>query len=75
MDLLLLFLLLALTFTLLVLFLLLCSLNDSRSDTVQIPLTILADPSATIVRLFQYPNLLQRLADFSLNGCRGVRVM
>jgi len=65
-SLLLLFLLLTLLFFLFFLFF--GSLDNSRGDTVQISLTVLADPPAAIFRLLQHPNLLQRLADFSLNG-------
>lgn len=58
-----------------VLLFLLSSLNHSRCDSVQVPLTILANSTATVVSLLQDTDLLKRLADFSLDRSRGITVV
>ena len=77
--LLLILLLLALTFLLflflLLFFLLPCSLHYGSCDTVQVPLTVLGDSPAAVVGDLEDADLLEGLADFALNGCRGVGVV
>lgn len=44
------------------------SLYNSRSDPIQITLSILADPTTTIIGLLKDADLLERLADLALHG-------
>ena len=66
---------LLLFFLLLLLFLLPRRLHYRRSDPVQIPLSILRNPTSAIVRLLKDTDLLKGLADLALHGCRAVGVV
>lgn len=54
--------------------LLLCSLDNGGCDSIQVALTILANPPATVFGLLEDTDLLQGLANFALDGsgCIGV---
>lgn len=54
-----------------VVLLVLGSLNNSRCDSVQVALTVLANSPATVISLLEDTDLLQGLADLALDGSGG----
>ena len=50
-------------------------LDDCSGDTVEIPLTVLADAAAAVVGLLEDTDLLERLEDLAVNGSGGVDVV
>jgi len=58
-----------------VVLLILCSLNNSRCDSVQVALAVLANSPATVIGLLEDTDLLQGLADLALDGSGGVGVV